>query len=88
MKKWFLGALFAAVFITNTDIGIAADLSFEAGLRVNHETLDGNFDTTIPAGIGSIITGIGGTYNDEEFKYWNAKFAVKNSNYRFERNLH
>lgn len=33
MKKWFLGALFAAVFITNTDIGIAADLSFEAGLR-------------------------------------------------------
>lgn len=81
MKKWFLGALFAAVFITNTGIGIAADLSFEAGLRVNHETLDGNFDTTIPAGIGSIITGVGGTYNDEEFKYWNAKFAVKNSNF-------
>lgn len=79
MKKSFISA--CLFILLSTGISLAADPSFEAGLRVNHETIEGNFDATIPTGIGSIVTGLGGTYNDEEFKYWSGKFAAKNSNF-------
>lgn len=79
MKKRFFSACMA--FFLSSGVCFAADPSFEAGVRVNHETIEGNFDALIPTGAGSILTGLGGTYNDEEFKYWSGKFAVKNSNF-------
>lgn len=79
MKKLFFSACLA--FFLTAGSAYASDPTFEAGLRVNHETIDANFDVNIPSSLGSVVTGVGATINDEEFKYGSAKLAVKNSQF-------
>lgn len=79
MKKFFISACLA--FIVSVGPVYAGGPTFEAGLRVNHETIDASVDVNMASSLGTVITGAGATINDEEFKYANAKIAVKNSNF-------